>query len=407
MIHISKCVTKLRTFSTHSRILRRIVLKNDWLETPLTIEYPSRSQETELVSQELQRSLFSKSLQSQGDDFRDTVKDMLEKDLAIGEKLVLSGQTVRYTHRIPKYCRGYDLFKHEFQNKAVSKRYWNTLTMEAKDSFSDSQRALDLYIERLRIWKGYEIVEHLKRNLSKYGYNPYPLLGLYPWEIVKDKLRNKNELDLFEIDYYDDIIKEAFSLKNNRRSAFAIFSTNLNHEMPELKAGLKKRKKLFSQLDEKRLADLLKQQVRREEHARKLREKHKVPSPFLKYLADFHRKHKSHAFDGHSSNYSRQENILLNQQAAVKWRTMGTQEKRLYSGLGSNISNTRLYKEDILDWKLGIVLDYIYRVCGVVGNQNNFDWRTHMLEVTRGKRYISRTYVNQLLYIRNGEVFFS
>lgn len=92
------------------------------------------------------------------------------------------------------------------KTKACGPRLWRNLSPEKKQVFESLLEEMMRHYERIQ--KGYELV-----STSRSDENPYYDLNLYPWEIIKDKLRSRITLGS---DVYDWLIQEAFlsSLKD-------------------------------------------------------------------------------------------------------------------------------------------------------------------------------------------------
>ncbi|ODV77608.1 uncharacterized protein CANTADRAFT_56550, partial [Suhomyces tanzawaensis NRRL Y-17324] len=227
------------------------------------------------------------------------------------------------------------------------------------------------YQQQLRVWKGYEVVEYLKRLLDdNLRWNPYPLLGLYPWEIIKDKLRKKAAFQ-FEFDYYDTLIREAFG-RNSARKAKHIFYTDLVHNNPQQHYTWGKVDKLFKQLVPESRS------YYHEKEARRLEQSTLTRSPYHSLL--FHRYLDQHA------NSTRP---LLD--AARGWALLDNNAKRA-GEMDRKTTNSRRYKEQLLDIKTAIVMDYLYYTGGVEGIDSDYCWVTDRASKTHGYIYMNRGY---------------
>lgn len=127
----------------------------------------------------------------------------------------------------PLKLKGEQLFIAQYSHFAYVKRQphsvWRNLSDDVKSIFTSNNYIQQSYDHRLRIWKGYEIVTFLKRYLDEPSrFNPYLYLGLYPWEIIRDKLiHNKYlfELESHDIDYFDILIMNSTRISNNNQLA--------------------------------------------------------------------------------------------------------------------------------------------------------------------------------------------
>lgn len=105
-----------------------------------------------------------------------------------------------YSYKGSKYS-GQELFIQALGIKASQNvpYVWKKLAEEKKQVFSSPPVLVHHHLERIR--SGYEIA-----STSDNNENPFHELGLYPWEIVKDKLRQRRP---FGSDIYDWLIREA------------------------------------------------------------------------------------------------------------------------------------------------------------------------------------------------------
>lgn len=119
----------------------------------------------------------------------------------------------------PLDVRGRDLFAKvvNYKYKADSFNLWRKLPAELRQLFDDPPEEVGYHLARIE--RGRKIA-HCSTNED----NPYYHSGLYPWEIVKDKLRRPSD---FSYDKYDQLIDETFRLRlkdlnyENIRAAFA------------------------------------------------------------------------------------------------------------------------------------------------------------------------------------------
>lgn len=391
-------------------------LSNKWSKEPFDVGYPETSSQIQIDALEIRYKLFPPKTHTEYDYFVEDVDrqfsidewNQLDSDQIYKYQKMADDNKPQYVHPKPEFVTGFELFKTELQLHSKAKRFWSMLSDKRKELFNDNMMVRRLYEERIRIWEGYEIVEYLKRYLTDYTNNPYPLLGLYPWEIIKDKLRVKGSIHEFEMDYYDTLIKEAFS-RNSQRKALQIFYTDLQYEYPQESFHYAKVETLFNELPTYRKEYYAEKEHKRIEHAKKTRTNpYKISTPYLEFFVSF------------SKHYtpSQEELNLLNgtvlgnnmrklatiKAAGRKWKTLPEQEKFKYYTNDEVSSNTRLYKEKILDWKVEMVMDYIYTVGGVVGLKKAYNWRKDMVEKTNGFTYLNRSYVKSLTYISKGNV---
>ncbi|CUM67845.1 uncharacterized protein PRCAT00005554001 [Priceomyces carsonii] len=348
-------------------------LSDIWLKEPFNIGYPSRGPSVQRDRDVLHQTLFSE----QPDNEQENSKRASEKSSI--------GSDARYSIASPYYPKpeaidGIELLglMTGVGTKAYLKELWSKLTdSERKLLEGDMEQKSLILKERLRIWKGYEVVNYLKRYSDQYRWNPYQLLSLYPWEIIKDKLRSRRKIYDFELDYYDVIIKEAF-YRNSSRKATHIFYTDLKHDKP-MKYSYQKVHSLYEMLGNDKKDFYADKERRRKVHS----ERTKIsPKPeFLRYL----------------STFQTNEPIQLDKwtlKAIQSWDSLPPFEKSQFS-----YASSRQSKEDNLDWKVGIVMDYIYYTAGVCGTDYNFNWRADMRSKTNGSIYLNKVYFSNLVSV--------
>lgn len=360
-------------------------LSDKWLKEPFTIEYPNISSENEKLRQDLLHKLFPhqtptpQELYLQDKNRTNEIQEWDTIDFEERNKYekLATSLSPRYIHPKPLPLKGYELFKSQVQLKTLhyAKKQWLKLSDEDRTSYTDSKNISFINNERERIWKGYEIVEYLKRYQSQYAWNPYNLLTLYPWEIIKDKLRSRMKVDEFERDYYDALIREAF-YRNYQRKAMHIYYTDLQYFEPK--------KYTYQQVLNrfKRLSNIEKQyyhykQSLREKHA--LRTKAPMRDPGFRYFAT--------KFESASVN---PEDIVSDIVRA--WDVLTITEREKYANMPH-----RLEKELFLDWKVSIVMDYIYYTGQVSGVNLQYNWRKDMKEKTRGFTYLRGMYTENII----------
>ncbi|CUM47683.1 uncharacterized protein AC631_01728 [Debaryomyces fabryi] len=394
-------------------------LSEKWLKEPFDIGYPESSSHIKEDSKLLRQKLFpTKTLteydyfkQDSNREFRIEEWNQLDTDQMFKYQEMVDDAKPQYVHPKPQYVTGFELFKIELQFNRNEKKYWAMLDGNDREAYNDSEIVRHLYNERIRIWMGYEIVEYLKRNLPKYMFNPYPLLGLYPWEIIKDKLYFKRDVYDFEKDYYDTLIKETFG-RNSQRKALQIYYTDILHDTETDNLYYAKVEKMFNSLPPYKKQYYVEKERKRQEHAKKTRlRSYKQKTPYLKFLIQFSKTYNPtyeelNAFDANVSDNNIRK-LAISKAAGREWKNLTEEQKKQYESDGTLSSNTRLYKEMILDWKVEMVMDYIYEVGGVSGLQSSHNWRKDMHEKTSGYRYLKKMYVDKLVYLQNGNVVVS
>lgn len=376
----SELANQKNALNLQSRLILRFAkrkashyLSKKWLKEPFDIAYPICSDEIVQDRAQIRQILFSENRESQS-----------------------ASPLYLYIHPRPKYQNGFELFKSQLCLGLKSKKYWESLSGPEKEIFTSKRILQHLFMESQRIWEGYEIVEYLKRYLVKYLTNPFLLLSLYPWEIIKDKLRRKSPIYDFEKDYYDTLITEAFG-RNSQRTALSIFYTDLRNDFPNEKFTFARVQQLMLLLPPEHKQYYQNKEKMRHLHSQNVRQKlRKNQNIFLEFVKQFLRNNKSRKVDGTRGFQLRA--------AAKEWNSISHQEKLSYKNKESIPPNCRLYKENLLDWKVEKVMDYIFYVGGVAGLNTSFDWRKNLSERTHGYRYIQKRYVYALPYLLNGKI---
>lgn len=251
----------------------------------------------------------------------------------------------------PEYATGIKLFARQtqIQSRSHIRREWSRLSQTERQFYETDADFDKLYQQLVRQWRGYEVVEHLKQYDSLRYWNPFPFLGLFPWEIVRDKLKNsRNNRDKFgfETDYYDILIREAFG-RNWQRKARHIFYTDL--ETTNITWATVQRR--FDELSPEEKQYYYDKEARRKEHALVL------ASPYRTL--------------GFQDIYDRicglpPTGIRPLLQAAREYQIVP--RKRV----DRTYTSSREYKRKLLELRTAIVLDYIYYVGG-----DGFDWRKY------------------------------
>ncbi|EAZ63355.2 hypothetical protein PICST_28260 [Scheffersomyces stipitis CBS 6054] len=356
----SRIATRLSSIIVHHRQLT--YLSDRWVKEPFELGYPNFDSTIASEKAKIHDILFGDSNRG-GDESIDN----LERPLS-------------HYHSKPKDIVGQGLYALEtgYKTKNHLKILWNKLDEKEKTRLTSSPNRERLYDERIRVWKGYEVVEHLKRNSDKYNWNPYPLSGLFPWEIVKDKLRNRKPVMAFEQDYYDVLIKEAFS-GNKRRTAYSIFYADIKNQRRLGSRAWMTVSKLYEQLPPER-----------REYYEEREQRRKVFIPVQKAPVGHPPFHVF--FDEYIEQNSTSSRPLLG--ASTRWAAMTDVERQNYTPLDSKYHHTREYKERKLLLMTHIVLDYIYHVGGVEGVDGSYSWVQDMKERTVGFTYLHKMYTD-------------
>lgn len=340
------------SFKFQSRSISHYI-STQWLKEPFDIGYPRASKEA------LPKAPTSSTAS--------TASTTSTAPTAPNAPLESSDYTPIYPR--PVDCRGIDLYgvQSQISSKSYLKQKWNNLDETTRRKFIDGPNIDRLYRERLRIWKGYETVEYRKRYHS--SWNPYPSLGLFPWEIVKDKLRHKKQLFDFELDYYDVLIKEAFG-RNALRTAKHIFYTDYCHNCPD-KVSWTKLQKEYAKIDPTYYVE---KEARRQEQA--LMNRTKYGLGFMRFYETI-------------LNSTNSPRPLL--EACRKWEYLGKvpQKDRAYT------SSTE-YREKLLDIKTSIVMDYIYYTGGVIG-ADKYHWVQDRQQKCGNFKYLNKVYTDEYI----------
>lgn len=344
-----------------------------WNKTPYDLGYPILPSELQEEKHRIHKLLFG----SENIEFVDT-----------------NGSIYReFVHHQPTKLSGFDLFSHQAQllAKQKHKRLWKDLSNDIKQSFGTIKD--DIYLHLLRIWRGYEVVEYIKRYENKHRFNPYPFLGLYPWEIIKDKLRAKKSPHEFERDYYDNLISESF----NRRfmKPATIYRAQNGHVL--FKDLLVEEKEQSVSLADRRTKFIMSTS----RHP-------KFSSAYLNFYKQNYsnyspsREEIRQVPDGKLS-VNQRNNAAVSIAAANHWKRLSDHEKVQYSPQDKRIYSHK-YKEEILDWKTSVVMDYVYSVGRVRHAPLTYNWRSDFKEKFGVWHYLERAYTDRLIYIENGNL---
>ncbi|KAK6201342.1 uncharacterized protein RJT21DRAFT_1286 [Scheffersomyces amazonensis] len=342
--------------------------ENNWLSFPFQIGYPYLSPELQKEKDEIHRKLFPEV-----DPNTNVDVDML----SISERLEYERSKIKYSYPKPERLTGFALFKSQYSTTHFDPNaIWNKLPQESQLLFDHSPNLDRLHQENIRVWQGYEVVDYLKRTSSKHDFNPYPFSGLYPWEIVKDKLRDRvhheHKIEAFELDYYDKLIDEAFD--TSTRSAESIFHTQLQAQDPHQLHKPEEITKLYNSLrsEEKQIYEDMANR-----HFEHLLSWSVIEfynqARFRKFWNDF------------MYNTTIEKRPLL--EALKEWKSMSDNERKQYN----KASRERIDKEGPLDIQTAMVMDYIYYVGGVEGVQD-YHWFPDMIQSTPRFLYLSKCY---------------
>lgn len=334
----------------------------NWLKQPLSVNAPP-TVEAQKYNPILHRILFSNDY-SASDITSVCDKFNVNPTIINREQLPI---TSIYSISKPEPLRGKQLFHDQFCNfnKHLYTKY-STLSEPFKKKFQDDHYVNLAYREKLRNWQEYEIIQFLKRY-SNCKWNPYIYLNLKPWEIILDKLDGSSDFD-----YYDQIIKEAFSLqkinlyksvylegkqddfsclKGRKSSVFHLTTTQ--HDYHHQKTAANFVHQFFLRLKPLNLT-----------------------LGYNQFMYEL------------SRDFSPEDGILV-QVALEKWRSLSEQQRDQYKIDAPTRAFMRLQKRSC---KLAMVLHYIYDVC----NNGSFDWR---INVPWDKVYANGYYLDHYFFV--------
>lgn len=200
-------------FSLRNFLTSIIRLKNDYsLKFPLKIGYPLLN-DIENTHDILSKVLIENDRKSHNIDY------LVDKFSISPDLFQTPSFDFIFTEQKPQKLKGLDLFLYQYKylkyiERQGRKRFEN-LKEEWRQPFYDPTYIERTYDEKLRLWKGYQIVDFLKKYLNQ-SFNPYVYLNLRPWEIISDKVQLKTPND-YEIDYYDIILENASKKHRNNQ----------------------------------------------------------------------------------------------------------------------------------------------------------------------------------------------
>lgn len=233
-----------------------------------------------------------------------------------------------------------------YKSFAVSKRIWATLEHSMQRVFDEPPEPFAWHYRRIA--QGYEAAA-----TSTDDFNPYYELTLYPWEIVKDKLRHR---PMFPADVYDMLIDEAFGLRKGRLKPEALWRNDMLLEGKEPGQF---------RLEPPEVRETYTERARRKLnfHERMVHEMNARPQAYSPY---------QHFFVQHQQEHSTLPTPERSKILGERWRAMSSDEKKAYGEL-STLLRTRRYREQKLQAKTDLVMDYIFQTGTVEGF--TYDWR--------------------------------
>lgn len=249
-----------------------------------------------------------------------------------------------------------------FKIHVQDRRLWNKLPHEQKQIFSAAPLEVHRHFARIR--HGYAVA-HASTN----DENPFYELSLYPWEIIKDKLRSKVAL---ASDVYDWHIHEAFLCTKQRMSPKNVYvgdATINGWELQDFADLLPAEQAKYVQISDikSRFID-----YRDAVHANR---------PFASYaFMEFVGERKSDNYDVWTQEVK---------QLSKLWKRMLPQERAAY-GPERMPLRRRDYKEFILEQRTALVMDYIFEY-GAVRHFSG-DWHKWRHDVAGDLNYLDKIY---------------
>lgn len=352
-------------------------ISESYLKEPFTIGYPVASHAAR-TRVERTRALVFPEVPPKPQDYINQIQPKASWDnLSLYQQYkcreLALRDIIKYTQPRPQHVNGFELYRalhSHIKTKSVAKQWWDRkLTDTERLKFESDSGFIDrAFKERTRIWEGYQMVSFLKHRRQP-PLNPFECVGLYPWEVVRDKLRQRrrsSQLFGFEIDYYDRLISEAFSRFS--RSPVLIFYTDLKLQNPERKVPSRYSsvEQLFAHLSPREKEYYQIRCERRKQHLKTNRVEAEVNAPFMAFVQ----------LQRASGQIVADDYPQLVLRAAAQWRQLTLQEKQQYRAARSPRSSENLSL--ILERKVEIVMRYIYNVGGVVDAPLDYDWVADM-----------------------------
>lgn len=342
--------------------------RHPWIKEPFSLGYPG----SKTAYEGIKRDLFPELA-----ELKQLAKDQVSRYVP-----------TKYTQPIPQDIAGFDLFNAHvgLRDHRFIKRLWKRLLGADRAYFDHPESREWLYNERIRVWQGYEIVAHLRASADDIStrMNPYALLGLHPWEIIKDKVSLKTPLEDFEVDYYDLVIGQALSRRPSTELDFGYYVKNENSGVyGPLDAQRDHRyfRRAFERMHTTGRLRYLERSQQQKEHYQKLKgEWEKRRHPYNQFRA-FHKGGKAAA-------------TLTG--SATEWNLLSVEERQKYDPKETHLPTSPFHKNQIAQWKTEMVMEYVFGLAGVVGVEK-YDWRTDMSQKTRGYHYIRGYYQPRVL----------
>lgn len=237
------------------------------------------------------------------------------------------------------------------------------------DKLSENQRQTfvkpppKVYEDWLRISQGYE--DASKVLAESPSENPYFNTQLYPWEIIKDKLRNK---PVFAADIYDQLIHEVM---NPPKYLFRPGSLYENYRT------------YFKEPDEWMLAYKYLTEEEKAEYVAVSKQK----NSFLRRKDDYRRAKGSFlkGYDVFTKEYSREIGDLISEPEKTEFIKQQWQQEKLVTLVQRRQATLR---EISLETQLAMIMDYIFEYNTV--ENCNVDWRQWRQHVSGNYHYLDR-----------------
>lgn len=257
-----------------------------------------------------------------------------------------------------------------YHSQNANSEAWKLLLDAQKRNFVDPPHEVNVHLHRIE--HGYS-----EAAKSDNDDNPYLHAWIYPWEIVKDKLRLQS---VFGADIYDVLILEALTLTKSQVRPRKLFESDEIAKVGGTTEPDELRRR-FRALSKQERAEYDARSARKLEFCDLLnnfKTRPKIPpSPFQKFFKS--------KFAGSEGTSVQEKTRKLSKQ----WRSMTQTEKLQFEGV--NISaKGRIHRESVLDAKTELVMDYIFGAGKVSGFSGEWrQWRSH---VAGSWHYLDRIY---------------
>lgn len=274
---------------------------------------------------------------------------------------------------------GFQLFLKvaDYNRAETNRQVWTELEDQQKEAFENP--GLEIHQHFSRIQSGYRSAAS-----SADCFNPFYNALLFPWEIIKDKLRHK---PLFATDIYDQLINEALKPKKERFFAANLYYSDVLYRESHLDSSIT----AFDDLPPETRAIYRTKLDRKLEFYEKLRRFAKAKKRPVTEYDKFIQQNQSKV--AHHSLAER------NKALAQMWK-----QDQLSKTTTHIPSKTRAYRERSLDIKTCIVMDYIFEI-GAVEDFHGC-WRTWKHEVMGGAHYFRGAVFPYMLQRKDRKVTF-